>query len=257
MRARRHQRRVLFDGAADLYQAYRRGYPPQLVSFVVETAGLGPGGAVLEVGCGTGQLTGSLARHGLAVTAVDIGVSMIEAARRRVHSSRVSFEAVSFEAFVAQDACFELIVSASAFHWVDPEVQFAKSARLLKPGGWLALMATGESYEDPLGTVLRELWTARGDDAGAWTWHGALPEIDIAGAAGLFGPPLERSDSQRIALPAETVIGVETTRATFLSWPERVQQDFVLELRDRLKPGEEVHVTQQTSLAMAQVLPRT
>lgn len=57
-------------------------------------------------------------------------------------------------------------------------------------------------------------------------------------------------------LPVETVIRVETTRATFLSWPEHIQQDFADDLGSHLQHCAEVHLTQQTSLAMAQVLPR-
>jgi hypothetical protein len=49
------------------------------------------------------------------------------------------------------------------------------------------------------------------------------------------------------------VIGVETTRSTFLSWPEQVRQDFIAELRQSLEPGDDVPLTQQTSLAMVQV----
>jgi hypothetical protein len=53
---RRHQR-GLFDGVARMYAATRPGYPRELADFAVTTAGAGPGSAVLEVGCGTGQLT--------------------------------------------------------------------------------------------------------------------------------------------------------------------------------------------------------
>jgi len=58
---RRHQR-TLFDGVAGLYEASRLGYPSRdIVEFAVTTAGLGTGRTILEVGCGTGQLTESLA----------------------------------------------------------------------------------------------------------------------------------------------------------------------------------------------------
>jgi hypothetical protein len=68
---------------------------------------------------------------------------------------------------------------------------------------------------------------------------------------------MQWSHSQRIVLPAQTVIGVETTRATFLSWPEHTQQDFTRDLRRHLQHRADVYLTQQTSLAMAQALPRT
>jgi ubiquinone/menaquinone biosynthesis C-methylase UbiE len=60
----------------------------------------------------------------------------------------LSFQVSSFEDFAAADASFDLIVSGTAFHWVDPEAMFCKPARLLRPGGWLALLETGERYDD-------------------------------------------------------------------------------------------------------------
>jgi SAM-dependent methyltransferase len=56
----REQRRSLFDGIAERYDATRRGYPAEVVDAVVATAAIGPGAAVLEIGCGTGQLTRQL-----------------------------------------------------------------------------------------------------------------------------------------------------------------------------------------------------
>jgi ubiquinone/menaquinone biosynthesis C-methylase UbiE len=257
MRARRRHRRALFDGVANRYQASRRGYPPEIVQFIIDTARLGPGSTVLEVGCGTGQLTGQLAAHGLAVTAIDIGAGMITAARRSLSESPVWFQVVSFEELDAPDASFDLVISATAFHWVDPEVKFAKPAWLLKADGWLALLSTEERYDDPLGSDLREMWVAASEHSEVWARQRTPPAADLTGAAGSFGPPIERSYSQPIVLAGETVIGVETTRATFLSWPEHIQQDFAGQLRRHLRHCADVHLTQQTSPAMAQVLPRT
>ena len=83
-RGRRRYQRTLFDGVAGLYQASRPGYPGHLVEFAVATAGLDAGSTVLEVGCGTGQLTERLAGFGFALTAIDIGPSMIAATRHRL-----------------------------------------------------------------------------------------------------------------------------------------------------------------------------
>ncbi len=63
------------------------------------------------------------------------------------------------------------------------------------------------------------MWVARGEDGGVWARQRTRPAADLTGAAGLFGPPIERPHSQRIVLAAETVIGVETTQSTFLSSP--------------------------------------
>jgi SAM-dependent methyltransferase len=237
---------------AQLYETSRRGYPAELVDFVVATAGLSAGSTVLEVGCGPGQLTERLVRYGLNVTAIDIGPSMIAAARRRLAGSAVSFGVTSFEEFDAAAASFDLICSGTAFHWIDPEVKFTKPARLLRPGGWLALLSTEESFDDPLGADLSRMWAERtGDDA--IRTRRRPPDAEIIAASGLFEPPVERADARRIVLAAETVIGVENTRAIVLSWPADVRQSFTEELRRYLRSQPEVPLTQLTSLTMARV----
>ncbi len=253
-RARRLHRRTLFDGVAELYDDSRLGYPADIVDFVIATAGVGAGSNVLEVGCGTGQLTESLASHGFRLTAIDIGASMIGVAQRRLDRPAVSFQVVSFEDFAAADGSFDLIVCATAFHWVDPEARFRKPARVLRRGGWLALLQTGERYDDPLGAALHGMWIARSDDNGAWVRQPHPGATEIAGT-GLFETAIRKTHTQRIVRSAEAVIGVENTRATSLSWPDDVRRDFTAELRHQIGSATQVHLTQETSLTMARVLP--
>jgi ubiquinone/menaquinone biosynthesis C-methylase UbiE len=251
-RGKRRYQRALFDDVAGLYQACRPGYPSQLVEFVVATAGLDAGSSVLEVGCGTGQLTGRLAGFGFGLMAIDIGPSMIAAARRCLDGSAVSFQVCSFEDLVAADASFDLVISGAAFHWVDPEVRFAKSARLLRPGGWLAVLGVDERYDDPFGTALAGMWAARDDTGGAWVTQAI--DADVIAGTGLFGEPACQAQEQRITRPADVVIGVENTRATSLSWPEDIRREFTEELRQYLGPQAVVHLTLQATATMAPVL---
>ena len=249
-RAKRRYQRGLFDGVARLYQATRPGYPPELVEFVAATAGVGAGAAVLEVGCGTGQLTERLAPLGFALTAIDLGASMVEAARERVPGGRVAFLAVSFEELDADAGSFDLIISATAFHWVDPEVRFRKAARLLRPGGWLAVAGCREVYDEPLGTALEDRWLARSADDGAWATQPA--DATAISRSGLFDAPVYQTFTQRGSYRAEDVIGVENTRATSLSWPSDVREGFNAELRELLG-GREVPLTVESEVTMARV----
>jgi ubiquinone/menaquinone biosynthesis C-methylase UbiE len=254
-RSKRRHQRTLFDSVAQLYEVSRLGYPSDIVEFAVATAALGASSAVLEVGCGTGQLTERLARFGFRLTVIDLGPSMIAAARRRLDGPAVSFEVASFEDFAAPEASFDLIVSGTASHRVDPEVRFRKPARLLRPGGWLALLETGERYDDPFGAALLGMWAARSDDGGAWR-HPHFADVEVIAGSGLFETPVHKAHTQRLVRPAETVVGVENTRATSLSWPDDIRREFTEELRHHLRFQTEVHLTQQTSLTMARVLPR-
>jgi ubiquinone/menaquinone biosynthesis C-methylase UbiE len=253
-RDKRRYQRALFDGIAGRYEASRPGYPAHVAEFVTVTAGLGPGAAILEVGCGTGQLTERLAASGFRLTAIDIGASMIAAARRRLAGPEVSFCVTSFEDLSAADATFDLVISGAAFHWIDPEIAFSKSARLLRPGGWLALLGTEEHYDDPLGAALDALWVTHGDSGGAWERRPG----DVIAATGLFGIPACLTDRQRAILPAAGVVALETTRATFLSWPPDTQRRFIEELGLLLTPHQAVDLTRHTSVTMAQLrLPRS
>ena len=251
-RRAREQRRVLFDGVAGLYDSARQGYPTEIAEAVVANAGIGPSAAVLEIGCGTGQLTRQLAGRAFNLTAIDIGSAMIQAARRNVADATARFQVCSFEDF-PDGGPFDLIVSATAFHWIDPSVGLAKAARLLRPGGWLALLSTGERYPEQLQSGLRDLWIRYSRQTGTWAdqpaWLTALRE------SGLFGETVEASHTRALRLPAESVIGVERTRATFLSYAEQDQADFAADLKALLQPDSHIDLIQESFLAMAPVSP--
>ncbi len=251
-REKRHRQRALFDSVAELYDASRPVYTPDAVDYLVRTARLGSGSPVLEVGCGTGQLTRQLATRGLMLTAIDIGPSMIAAARRRVRSDSVTLQATSFEDLVAEEGSFSAIVAADAFHWIDPELRFSKSARLLCPSGWLAVLSLQYRYDEPLRTALQTMWVARSDDGGAWLRRPAPTIAQIIGESGYFGTAVETSYSTRLSVPASSIVDVENTRATSLSWPDDERRAFTRELRDHL-PTESVTLTQVATVTMAQV----
>ena len=135
---------------------------------------------------------------------------------------------------------------------IHPEVAFDKSARRPRPGGWLALLGTGEHYDAPLGAALDALWIQHGDTGGAWDRRPSDPEA-IA-ATGLFGIPACLADRQRTALPEDVVIALESTRAR-CSWAGRIdtQRRFTEELGQLLESQPAVYLTRHTSVTMAQV----
>src|SRR4051812_1678459 len=127
-----------FGSVAGLYEASRQGYPPELVGRMISTAGVGAGDRVLEIGCGTGQLTRQLLDHRFALTAIDISPDMVAVARTHSGMGQVQLIAAAFEDFDAADTTYGLIASATAFPWVDPDIGLAKAAQLLQPRGWMA-----------------------------------------------------------------------------------------------------------------------
>jgi SAM-dependent methyltransferase len=131
----------VFDDVAVEYDAVRPGYPAGLVDVALEAGALDGGSAVLEIGCGTGKLTERLVARGLRVHAVEPGAKLVEAARRRLGpTAAVRFEIARFEDAELADDFYDAVFSATAFHWVEPSVGWAKAASVLKPGGLLALL---------------------------------------------------------------------------------------------------------------------
>src|SRR4051812_8498694 len=125
--ADRDQLRRTFDAVAERYAAIRPGYLPQTVDDLVELAGLTPGDRVLEIGCGTGQLTVPLAERGLAVTAVELGAGLAAVARRRLADHPAARVVVgAFEDVELEPGSFDLVVAATAFHWIDPAVRLTR-----------------------------------------------------------------------------------------------------------------------------------
>ncbi len=134
-------RRRSFDVAARAYDRFRPGYPEQSFDDLVRLSGIPEGGRILEIGPGTGQATLPLARRGFSILGIEIGASMARLCRRNLSGfSNVEILNVPFEEWKPEPEGFDLVFSATAFHWIRPKVAFARSARALKPGGTLALV---------------------------------------------------------------------------------------------------------------------
>jgi SAM-dependent methyltransferase len=139
----REHLRTTFDTAADRYDAVRPGYPRAVVDGLLQLAGIGRDDRVLEIGCGTGQLTVPLAERGLRVTAVELGAALARVARRNLAAHpRAEVVVGAFEEVALDPGSFDLVVAATSFHWLDPAVRVERSVDLLRPGGALAVIDT-------------------------------------------------------------------------------------------------------------------
>ncbi len=137
--SQRRQLRAAFDTVAALYDAVRPGYPAAVYDDIVKLSGIPAGGAILEIGCGTGQATLPFAERGYRITGVELGAELAALARRNLAAyPGVEMRVGAFETEPLPDAAYDLIISATAFHWVAPE-SYLKLARVLRPHGAIAL----------------------------------------------------------------------------------------------------------------------
>jgi SAM-dependent methyltransferase len=204
-----------FDEVADQYDRSRPAYPDELVDRACEIAGIGRGDPVLEVGCGTGQLTRSLLSRGLRVTALEPGKHLVSLAERNLAGrGEVEFVNARFEDAELSRGRYRAVLSAAAWHWIDPDVSWQKAAGLLASGDTLALIQHCglrdlgfPDDQDALLSVLARIapelagdWPAyrdlatmatgverrRDNVSEAWAWIGSH-DVARAGAGRLFG----------------------------------------------------------------------
>jgi SAM-dependent methyltransferase len=162
------ERGMLFDTASHDYREGRPDYPREVFTLLGERCGLGVGSRVLEVGAGTGQATLPVLEMGASVTAVEPGAGLAERLVECTSGFPLRVIVSRFEDATITDSSYDLVVSATAFHWVDPRVGLAKAGAALRDHGWLALW-----------------WTVFGDATRPDPFHEALMPILRAKAPGL------------------------------------------------------------------------
>lgn len=177
-----------FQAGAAAYELARPGYPDEAMSALREDLGIGGKSRVCDLAAGTGKLTRRLVELGASVVAVE----PVEAMRAELRAAVPGAEVVDghAEAIPLPDASVDVVTVAQAFHWFDAPAALAEIARVLKPGGGLAM-----------------LWNER-DEMTAWVaemsrlirWHertvSRYQHIDwaaVVGEAQRFTPLRERS----------------------------------------------------------------
>jgi len=121
---------------AALYQE-SHGFVWQLGQDLLAMLAPQSGESILDVGCGTGQLTAAIARSGAAVTGIDASAAMVGEAQRNFPNIAFRVEDVRR---MTHDTEFDAVFSNAALHWVQPpDAAVAAMAHALKPGGRLVV----------------------------------------------------------------------------------------------------------------------
>ena len=192
------EQRFTFDEVAALYNPARPEYPQALCDDIVSAAGLKPDDAVLDVGCGTGQATKLFAPLGFRILAMDPGPELISVARESLAEfANVAYAVSTFEAWSSKPAAFRLIIAAQSWHWVAPEIRFAKASEALSPDGYLAVFGNVPvGLPAPLLDAFRETYLRY---TGAWgpppeAWYLASgPFKAWFDESGYFAPVIHKS----------------------------------------------------------------
>lgn len=117
---------------------------------------------ILDAACGNGRYSRFLLRHADAdavLTSFDLSPRMLERARNRLHSERVSHAVADLTRLPYADAAFDAIVCGWVLeHLPDPRLGLRELARVLQSGGKLLLLSTEDT---PTGAMCSRLWHCR------------------------------------------------------------------------------------------------
>ena len=213
-----------FAGQGADYDRLRPGYPDAVLdAMLAPLAGSAPTLRAIDLGAGTGKLSGALAERGLEVTAVDTSEAMLEVARARggtITAGSLATRLARAEETGLPAASAELVTVAQAWHWFDAEEASAEVARLLAPGGVLALVWNMLDVTIPWVHRLSRIMHA-----------GDIHREDFAPTV---GPELELTDRRAITwedpMPTQDVIDLARTRSYVITAPEERRQKVLANL---------------------------
>jgi SAM-dependent methyltransferase len=234
----RERLRETFGSVAELYDRARPEYPGATFDDLAELAGLRPSSRVLEIGPGTGKATAELARRGYAVTGIELSPDLAEIARRNVPLAEI--EVGDFESWEPRKPGFDAVTVFNAFHWIAPEIRYAKPARLLRPGGALGVVGAPHvllPQDDPFWTGVQEDYDAvvphpdnrpppPPDEIEGWTadWR----------ASGLFEHVEERSHLMKLTYTADEYVALLGTFSDNLALPGAEREELFRRIHARI-----------------------
>ena len=221
-------RRRSFGAGAANYDAVRPRWPEPTVDWL-----LGSPGApvrVLDLGAGTGLGTRTIAALGHEVTAVDPSAEMLAAleaasvALPHDVGSRITTRVGRGEELDVPDASYDVVTCFQAWHWVDPDLAGPDCARVVRPGGGLALAWNSWSDRQPW---LRELADIVGTPEMVWDAerHGATTTEEVTRIDG-FGAPENTQLGLEQTLTVDELVRLASSWSPVAVNPER---DAVLE----------------------------
>jgi SAM-dependent methyltransferase len=131
---------LTFNEVATLYHKVRPRYPQELFNDLFELTNLPQNARILEIGAGTGIATIELVKRGFHVVALEPGGHMASLLKENLKEYKLDVIVSTFEDWTLPEEKFDLVVSFTAFHWLDPETRYQRIYEILAPKGYLAVV---------------------------------------------------------------------------------------------------------------------
>jgi SAM-dependent methyltransferase len=183
---------------AETYDRGRPRYDDAVARVLIDGLELAAGAPVLELGAGTGQLSGALVEAGLDLTAVEPLGPTRDLLARAIGPERVR-EGVA-EQIPLADGSVEGVFAADAFHWFDETRAMPEIKRVLRPGGGVGILRTVPSWDMPWARELGEIMMAATPPHPAFDGRGPAAALEEDAD---FGTVLETSTTSSMTMDRE------------------------------------------------------
>lgn len=167
-----------FDNAAAEYDAVRPEYPPELYEDIFRYQPVAGDSQVLEIGLGTGKAAGPFLDTGCRLVGLEPGENLAGLARKRLGGhGNFTLLGQTLQDYDCPDNTFDLIYSATAFHWIPEEYGYRRVFSLLRPGGTFARFAYHAGPDRKRRELTREIYALyrRYMDGGKGEYHPLTP----------------------------------------------------------------------------------
>ena len=238
-----------FGGVASLYERYRPGPPIVAVEWMVAD----DLDCIVDLGAGTGALTRLLVGRAGEVVAVEPDAQMRSVLTNAVPEARAV--PGRGEEIPLPDHCADAVVASASWHWMNPVATLAEVARVLVPGGTLAVVWAGPDPAGAFLTTAQQLLAERArDGAGAGSPDAPEPPQGGGGLAGFltgdgprptftleipdgapFGAPEHEVFTWDVALDADELIGLLGTFSWIITMDDEARARIFDEARGLLR----------------------
>jgi trans-aconitate methyltransferase len=221
-------RGLRFGVAAETYERFRIGYPDEVVDRTLAYAGR-PVADAVEVGAGTGKATRAFASRGVQVTALEPDPDMYAVLLRETTGMAVEPVLSDLESYDGPRV--DLLYAAASWHWTDPASRLDHAARLLRPGGVLAVFGSPMNVADPEVQAAVDAVTG-----GTLDDPVVRPTDDELRAGTGFTDVRHHVVQRRLVLPQREYVGYLSTLSAYLELPLETRQEVLRRIADVVPP---------------------
>lgn len=233
------ERKSTFNSIADKYDKYRITYPKEMFQDIINYSHINCDSRIVEIGCGTGQATqGFIDLNYKNITCIEIGDKLVERMKWKYRDEpRVQVIHSSFEDWRGSDSMFDLAISGTAFHFIDPSIGYPKVARLLKNNKttaffWTIHVSSIDSIHEQVREQYRRLAPHLDDSLKPSPQEAIDIRVAIMKHTNLFQDIVVKNYSWNEAYTSERYISLLHTHSKHLLLPDDVRGELFSQIKD-------------------------